>query len=187
MTICAFVYRKCKRALKEWIRANGMPNKVLGPDFWQALAQDSKDKAVSRVMWRHALLKLAYYNSQANLVSVSDIRKSITSRDFQKKVDDFEKFLTRVKDFAKAHFDLKDPHVKRLLGLAECQLVWFVLAKTHRTISWKYDSMEQVGHQFVKLLIQQTGKEVDSPFHEKAGDKGSSAAAGPTKRPAPHL
>ena len=112
------------------IRTHGKRDRVLGMEWWDAISSDVKGQR-PRVLFKHALLKLAYCEADSKAVPANDIRKILSSRDAVVKLDEAEDALIQFRQIlTKEGIDVFQ--AQEAMGFLEQELAALVLVKKFR-------------------------------------------------------
>ena len=130
------------------IRAHGYASRSLGADFWAALSSECKGSANQRVLWRHMLLKLAFCGPE-KLLTLADVRRSMSAKDIIAKADEAEKLANRMKQLLSSDGRLTPEVVAATLSEVEMELAAVIFQKKKFTTRV---SLDQVCHECLQGL-----------------------------------
>ena len=142
---------------EEYVRCFGNAGRCLGTPIWDALSSEVK-RQNHNVLWRHALLKTLLCHHE-RLVSVSDIKRSLTQKDLQPKVQDFEKMLSQLRGIGRSVGGLSAHQVDMGVGTFEVESVLVLLQKKPKEAHEVYESfdhVEEAAHKAVKTWREQS-------------------------------
>lgn len=110
--------------MKSWQTSQRM----LGPDFWDIISQDTKIPGRLLALTRHAALRLAMVHEDPKFITVSDVRK-LLSQGMQEKVHKAEELMMEARGvlFSKK-LEMETPYVNEFLGW-EMQCIEILLEK----------------------------------------------------------
>lgn len=107
---------------ESFVLNHGRPGKSLGEDMWEALSMEVKGRP--SVIFRHGLLK-ACYVSGSKLISQTDIKRALTSKNLQNEIQEYEKCLAKLR--SKAPEKMSKLQVNMQIGQFEISAVLSML------------------------------------------------------------
>lgn len=136
-----------------------------------------------RIQWRHGCVKLLYHGEVK--VSPADIRRSLTGRDWQKKLDEYEQKLTQAQAVISPHEKSASPEVLlRLNGRFEARLAQAFLEKRGKA-EWELQKPFEVCHDFVQQFAKHIGQAIASPWEVEVSGLKPKPAKSKRDMPAP--
>ena len=136
-----FVLRYCAGApgmlqrSESFIKAHAVSGRQLGADFFENLSLDTKPPTANQcLMFRHALLRLAYSVPVEKFVTAADAKK-MHNRDVKAKVDMANSFMQKASQLPQSSQVPSDPAISSCFLACEHELVLIALDKRHRDIN----------------------------------------------------
>ena len=114
---------------ENFVRTNGCSGRSLGIELWDCLSMEVKHRDQEQLMlWRQACLKTMLCH-QEKLLSLSDLRKSLTSKDLFAKILKFESMLVKLKAHGAKFTDLTSYQRLQGHGVFEVKAAVLILGK----------------------------------------------------------
>ncbi|CAJ1453487.1 unnamed protein product [Effrenium voratum] len=120
---------------ESFIKAHAVSGRQLGADFFENLSLDTKPPTANQcLMFRHALLRLAYSVPVEKFVTAADAKK-MHNRDVKAKVDMANSFMQKASQLPQSSQVPSDPAISSCFLACEHELVLIALDKRHRDIN----------------------------------------------------
>ena len=166
---------------ENFVRTNGCSGRSLGIELWDCLSMEVKHRDQEQLMlWRQACLKTMLCH-QEKLLSLSDLRKSLTSKDLFAKILKFESMLVKLKAHGAKFTDWTSYQRLQGHGVFEVKAAVLILGKKPKephALFLKAETLEDAAfqcHEYWQGLSKVT---VPSPWAQSQtmAPAGSSAA-----------
>ncbi|CAE7788980.1 unnamed protein product [Symbiodinium sp. CCMP2592] len=144
------------------IRTHGRRDRSLGMEWWDAISADAKGQK-PRVLFKHAMLKLAYCEANSKAVTASDVRKILSSRDAVVKLDAAEDAFIQFRQIL-AKEGIDSIQAQEAMAFLEQEVAALVLVKKFR----KYEDVDSACHAAMEALSEKIGRVIPHswPIHE---------------------
>ena len=135
---------------ESFVRTNGASGRSLGIDMWDCLSMEVKHRDQEQLMlWRQAFLKALLCHHE-KLLSVSDLRKSLISKDILRKILTFEDTLVNLKAHGAKFTDLTSYQLLQGHGIFEVKAVVLIVGKKSKqphALFLKVETLEDAAFQ----------------------------------------
>ena len=156
---------------EKFVRGHGHNSRVLGPEIYEGLNAELRGRD-PQAQLRHMILHFAYTVEEARTLTISDIKKLLSSNMSPKTAKAIET-LQECKQLCKDH-DVPGAIALKALGFLQVNMVAVLLEKKKVQ---KHQTLQEAAEECVNLILREASLDFQNPF-EKSTVSSSSKSPG---------